>query len=96
MGIAASGARLSLTALQLLFHPDPGVLLNGRYPAVLKDMTISKTFLLGPFTARLSVECPFNYIISKGAYHFLITDVMLNRNFEVFSYWAFDDKIFLF
>jgi len=89
VGIAASGAGLFLPALQLLFHLDPGLLPDGRYPAVLKGMIIRKTFLLGPFIARLPVECLFNRIISKGAYHFLITDVMLNRKSQINLWFAF-------
>jgi len=43
---------LFLLALALLLYPDLR-LPDGRYHAVLKGMTISKTFLLLPFTARL-------------------------------------------
>jgi hypothetical protein len=47
---------LLLSVMELLLHPDPGLLPDGGYRAVFHGMAIVKTFLLVPFIARLPVE----------------------------------------
>jgi len=39
-----------------LFYPDAGLLPDGGHPAILNDMTISKTFLQLLFIARLVTQ----------------------------------------
>jgi hypothetical protein len=47
---------LLLPALELLLHPDSGLLPDGGYPAIFHGMAIIKAFPLIPFIARLPVE----------------------------------------